>query len=43
MVDISVEKYTNAKVSKIRVNNEKLFWVKMYHVQEGIVVEICLI
>ena len=35
MVDISVEKYTNAKVCTIRVSNEKLFWVRMYNVQEG--------
>ena len=36
MVDISVEKYKNAKVCTIRVSNEKLFWVGMYDVQEGI-------
>ena len=36
MVDTSVEKYTNAKVCTIRVSNKKLFWVKMYDVQEGV-------
>ena len=36
MVDISVEKYTNAKVSTIRVSNKKLFWVGMYDIYEGI-------
>ena len=36
MVDISVEKYTNVKVRTIRVSNKKLFWVRMYDVQEGI-------
>ena len=36
MVDISVEKYTNAKVCTITVSNKKLFWVEMYYVQEGI-------
>ena len=39
MVDISVEKYTNAKVCTIRVSNKNLFWVKMYDVQEGMVVK----
>ena len=39
MVDTSVEKYTNAKVSTIRVSNKKLFWVGMYDVQEGICVK----
>ena len=36
MVDISVEKYANAKVRTIRVSNKKLFWVRMFDVQEGI-------
>ena len=36
MVDISVEKYTHAKVFTIQVSNKKLFWVRMYDVQEGI-------
>ena len=36
MVDISVDKYTNAKVYIIRVSNKKLFWVRIYDVQEGI-------
>ena len=36
MVDITVEKYTNAKVCTIRVSNKKLFWVRMDDVQEGI-------
>ena len=35
MVNISVEKYTNAKVCTIRVSNKKLSWVRMYNVQEG--------
>ena len=35
MGDISVEKYTNAKVCTIRMSNKKLFWVIMYDVQEG--------
>ena len=39
MVEISVEKYTNAKVCTIRVSNKKLFWVRMYNVQEGIAVQ----
>ena len=36
MVDISVEKYTNAKVRTIRVSDKKLLWVRMYDVQEVI-------
>ena len=40
MVDISLEKHTNAKVYKIRVSNEKLFWVRMCDIQEGIGVKI---
>ena len=36
MVDISIKKYTNAKVCTIRVSNKKLFWVRMHDVQEGI-------
>ena len=36
MVDISVEKYTNAKVCTITVSNKKLFWVRIYDVQKGI-------
>ena len=36
MVDISVEKYTNAKVCTIKVSSKKIFWVRMYDVQEGI-------
>ena len=35
MVDISVEKYTNAKVCTIRMSNKKLCWVIMYDIQEG--------
>ena len=35
MVDISVEKYTNAKVCTIRMSNKKLCWVIMYDTQEG--------
>ena len=30
----------NAKVCTIRVSNKKLFWVRMYNVQEGIGVQI---
>ena len=36
MVDISVEKYTYAKVYTISVSNKKLFWVRIYDVQEGV-------
>ena len=36
MVDISVEKYANAKVRTIRVANKKLFWVRIYDVQQEI-------
>ena len=36
MVDISIKKYTNAKVCTIRVSSKKLFWVRMHDVQEGI-------
>ena len=36
MVDISVEKYTNAKVCTITVSNKKLFWVRIYDVQKEI-------
>ena len=36
MVDISLEKYINAKICTIRVINKKLLWVRMYDVQEGI-------
>ena len=36
MADISVEKYTHAKVCTIQVSNKKLFWVRMCDVQEGI-------
>ena len=36
MVDISVEKQTNAKVRTKRVSNKELFWVRMYDVQEEI-------
>ena len=36
MVDISVEKYKNAKVCTIRMSNKKLFFVRMYNVQERI-------
>ena len=39
MVDISVEKYTNAKVCTIKVSNKKIFWVRMCDVQEGIGVQ----
>ena len=34
MVDISIEKYTHK--STIKVNNKKLFWVRMCDVQEEI-------
>ena len=36
MADISVEKYTHAKVCTIQVSNKILFWVRMCDVQEGI-------
>ena len=36
MVDISVEKWTIAKVYTIGVSNKKLFWVRMYDVQQRI-------
>ena len=36
MVDINVEKYTNAKVYTITVGNKKLFWIRMHAVQEEI-------
>ena len=39
MVDISVEKYANAKVRTIRVANKKLFWVRIYDVQQEIGVQ----
>ena len=35
-MDISVEKYTNAKVCTIRVSNKELFWIRICDVQEGI-------
>ena len=34
MVDISVKKYSDARVCTITVNNRELFWVRMYDVQE---------
>ena len=36
MVVITVEKYANAGVHTITVENEKLFWVKMIYVQKGL-------
>ena len=36
MVDISLEKYKNAKVCTLRMSNKKLFFVRMYNVQERI-------
>ena len=36
MVDISVEKYANVKVSAMKIDNKKLFWVKMNDVQNGL-------
>ena len=37
MVDISsIEKYANAKVSTIKIDNKKLFWVTMNDVQNGL-------
>ena len=36
MVDINVEKHTNAKVYTIRVGNKSFFGVRMHNVQEGI-------
>ena len=36
MVIITAEAYENAKVHTIKVNNEKLFWVKMTDFQDGL-------
>ena len=36
MVDISVEKYTDAKVCTITVGNKELFQVRRYDVQKGL-------
>ena len=36
MVVITVEGYENAEVHTIKVNNKKLFWVKMTDVQDGL-------
>ena len=36
MVVITVEAYENAEVHTIKVNNKKLFWVKMTDVQDGL-------
>ena len=38
MVDISIEKYTDAKVCAITVGNKELFWVRMHDVQEKLMV-----
>ena len=35
-VVITVEKYANARVHTITVENKKLFWVKMIDVQKGL-------
>ena len=43
MIDISVEKYANAKVYRKTVGKRKLFYVKIPDVQEGLGVKICLI
>ena len=39
MFEISVEKYTDAKVLTITVGNRRLFWVRMHDVQEGLCVK----
>ena len=39
MVVITVENYKNAWVETIRVENERLFWVKMKDVQDGLVLK----
>ena len=36
MVVIIVEAYKNAKVHKITVKNQKLFWVKMSDLEKGL-------
>ena len=36
MVDISVEKYTDAKICTITVGNKELFWVRMHDLQKGL-------
>ena len=36
MVDISGQKYTDAKVCTITVSIRELFWVRMHDVQEGL-------
>ena len=36
MDDISVTKYTDAKVCTITVSNRELFWLRMHNVQEGL-------
>ena len=36
MVIITAEAYENAKVHTIKVNNKKIFWVKMTDVQDGL-------
>ena len=36
MVIISGEAYENTKVHTIKINNKKLFWVKMTDVQDGL-------
>ena len=36
MVVITVEKYANAGVHTITVENKELFWVKMIDVQNGL-------
>ena len=39
MLEISVEKYTNAKVHTITISNRRLFWVKICDVQKKLGVE----
>ena len=36
MFKISVKEFTNAKVHTITISNRRLFWVRMYDVQEGL-------
>ena len=36
MVKLTTEAYENAKIHTIKVNNEKIFWVNMTDVQDGL-------
>ena len=41
MIVLTVQTYTEARVHAIKVDNKKLFWVKMINVQKGLGVKIC--